>query len=248
MFNKSNNKSPVFRGVILAVLLAMIASPVIAKDVYLVAKPVTLTMHDGSSVVMWGYAVDADSDLTTDGGETATVPGPQIEVAPGDSTLTIHLRNDLTVPTSIGISGQQKSMTPVLFPGTDPDYPNRIRSFDTETVPSLASCGPDAASEDLNGNGVLDLNLNEDLNGNSILDPGEDLNGNNVLDLSLNEDLNGNGVLDLATAVADCNTQTYSWSNVEPGTYLYGSVTQIQVQRQMGLYGAMTRNVAAGVA
>jgi len=180
VFNKSNNKSPVFRGVILAVLLAMIASPVIAKDVYLVAKPVTLTMHDGSSVVMWGYAVDADSDLTTDGGETATVPGPQIEVAPGDSTLTIHLRNDLTVPTSIGISGQQKSMTPVLFPNSDPNFPDRIRSFDTETA---------------------------------------------------------------AGAIG-----SYTWTGVAPGTNLYGSVTHIQVQRQMGLYGAMTKNAAIGEA
>jgi hypothetical protein len=52
-------------------------------------------------------------------------------------------------------------------------------------------------SEDLNGNGKLDLDLSEDKNNNSILDAGEDLNGNGILDLHLNEDKNGNGKLDL---------------------------------------------------
>lgn len=34
----------------------------------------------------------------------------------------------------------------------------------------------------------------------------------------------------------------YEWSGVRPGTYLYQSGTQPQVQVQMGLYGAVTRN------
>jgi VCBS repeat-containing protein len=37
-------------------------------------------------------------------------------------------------------------------------------------------------------------------------------------------------------------TQVYTWSNVAPGTYLYQSGTQPQVQVQMGLYGALTKN------
>jgi FtsP/CotA-like multicopper oxidase with cupredoxin domain len=37
-------------------------------------------------------------------------------------------------------------------------------------------------------------------------------------------------------------TQDYTWSNVMPGTYLYQSGTQPQVQVQMGLYGAVTKN------
>lgn len=58
------------------------------------------------------------------------------------------------------------------------------------------------ATEDVNGNGILDFgedtNRNgfldtEDANGNGNLDPGEDTNGNGVLD---SEDANGNGVLD----------------------------------------------------
>lgn len=39
-------------------------------------------------------------------------------------------------------------------------------------------------------------------------------------------------------------TADYTWSNVKPGTYLYQSGTQPQVQVQMGLYGPMTKNFA----
>lgn len=47
-------------------------------------------------------------------------------------------------------------------------------------------------SEDLNQNGVLDVD--EDANFNGILDPGEDLNGNGVLDFD--EDVNFNQIID----------------------------------------------------
>jgi FtsP/CotA-like multicopper oxidase with cupredoxin domain len=39
-------------------------------------------------------------------------------------------------------------------------------------------------------------------------------------------------------------TADYTWPNVGPGTYLYQSGTQPQVQVQMGLYGAVTKNFA----
>ena len=42
-------------------------------------------------------------------------------------------------------------------------------------------------------------------------------------------------------------TQSYTWSNLEPGTYLYHSGTHPQVQVQMGLYGAVTRDAVAAV-
>ena len=40
----------------------------------------------------------------------------------------------------------------------------------------------------------------------------------------------------------------YVWSNLEPGTYLYHSGTQAQVQVQMGLYGSVKADAAAGQA
>ncbi len=49
-------------------------------------------------------------------------------------------------------------------------------------------------NEDLNRNGSIDI-VSEDVNGNGQMDIGEDLNGNNTLDLSVSEDLNNDGVL-----------------------------------------------------
>ena len=66
--------------------------------------------------------------------------------------------------------------------------------------------------EDLNGNGVLDLNLNEDLNMNGVLDLSEDLNGNGILELNLSEDVNMNGELDAGSGIFD-NTD-FSFANV----------------------------------
>lgn len=44
------------------------------------------------------------------------------------------------------------------------------------------------------------------------------------------------------TEVAAGGVADYQWLNVRPGTYLYQSGTHVQVQVQMGLYGAVTRN------
>jgi FtsP/CotA-like multicopper oxidase with cupredoxin domain len=41
---------------------------------------------------------------------------------------------------------------------------------------------------------------------------------------------------------APAGSMTYTWPNVKPGTYLYQSGTQPQVQVQMGLYGAVNKN------
>jgi FtsP/CotA-like multicopper oxidase with cupredoxin domain len=41
-------------------------------------------------------------------------------------------------------------------------------------------------------------------------------------------------------------TATYTWASLRPGTYLYSSGTHPQVQVQMGLYGAMTKDAGAG--
>jgi hypothetical protein len=43
-------------------------------------------------------------------------------------------------------------------------------------------------------------------------------------------------------------TGVYSWSNLKPGSYLYMSGTHPAVQVQMGLYGAVTHDAAAGEA
>lgn len=107
--------------------------PAMAADVYLAAKSFSKTMPDGNSVLMWGFAEDSDNDLSTDGGETPTVPGPMITVAFSDSTLNIHVRNDLADPVSIIIPGQNAVLSPVRF--FDSSGRQRLRSFTAETAP-----------------------------------------------------------------------------------------------------------------
>jgi Bacterial Ig domain len=50
-----------------------------------------------------------------------------------------------------------------------------------------------------------------------------------------------------AEAAAGGAPVVYTYANVRPGTYLYQSGTQPQIQVQMGLYGLMSKDAAAGV-
>ena len=63
-------------------------------EFFLRAAAITNTMPDGTNVVQWGFARDT-SFGAHDG--VVTVPGPLLVVPPGDTTLTIHLENDLTL-------------------------------------------------------------------------------------------------------------------------------------------------------
>lgn len=47
-------------------------------------------------------------------------------------------------------------------------------------------------------------------------------------------------------AAAGGGSATYTWAAIKPGTYLYSSGTHPQVQVQMGLYGALIKDAAAG--
>ncbi|MDQ1314681.1 MAG: hypothetical protein QG662_790 [Pseudomonadota bacterium] len=51
-----------------------------------------------------------------------------------------------------------------------------------------------------------------------------------------------------AEAAPNGGTQSYTWNNLKPGTYLYHSGSHPQVQVQMGLYGAMAHDALAGQA
>jgi len=143
------------------------------------------------SVPMWGYALCtanfASCPTPVPGDWT---PGPALTVPAGDTTLTVHLLNNLTVPTSLVINGLTKSMTPVWTDGSTGNRTSlsqRVRSFDAEAA---ARVPPATAG----------------------------------------------------------GTADYTWNGVKPGTYLYQSGTQPQVQVQMGLYGAMTKNAVAPTA
>lgn len=163
------------------VAFGLLAPPSFAAEYWLCAQSVNKMMPDSTMVPMWGFAMDDNGNLG-DGcpAASATVPGPKLTVPSTETTLTIHLRNDLTgpgiEPVSIVIPGQaMPTASPPVFNG------NRVRSF----VQEAATSG---------------------------------------------------------------GTQTYSWSNLQAGSYLYESGTHPQVQVQMGLYGAVTKDSAAGMA
>lgn len=68
-----------------------------AHVVYLHASTLTKDLPGKPGVLMWGFGTN---------GQPATVPGPQITVPPGETTLEIRLKNNLTVPVSIVIPNQ----------------------------------------------------------------------------------------------------------------------------------------------
>lgn len=160
---------------LLQVGLLLGAGQAAAAEYWLCAKAGTVGMPDGQNVPIWGYVLDS-AGFAGNCAAPANLPGPALTVPPGDPTLTIHLRNDLTSePTSIVIPGQTATMAPVKF--NDAQGRQRVFSFTHE-------------------------------------------------------------------AAANGGTADYTWNNVRPGTYLYHSGSHAQVQVQMGLYGALTKNFA----
>jgi len=117
------------RVVLLAMSLATLTTAARGADIYLVAGTTTKLMPDGASIPMWGFALDPDFG----GDGVVTIPGPTIEVLPGDATLSIHLKNNLAEPVSIVIPGLRAAMSPVYF--TDGQGRPRVRSFTHEAAP-----------------------------------------------------------------------------------------------------------------
>lgn len=144
---------------------------------FLKAAPAALTMPDGRVVPVWGYAACADATFAAC--EPVTVPGPALVVPAGDGAVTVTLKNELPVPTSLVVPAQ--------------------------------SGGRSSAVRDVAG-----------------VQPG--------------------GAGGACGAAKRLDVVTYSWSDFAPGTYLYESGTDPAVQVQMGLYGAVARPSAPGVA
>ena len=110
---------------LLVLALPLVAGNAAAVTYNLVAMPFFKTMPDGASVAMWGYALDGASPVPS-------VPGPALVVPPGDTSLTVNLRNTLPEPASVVIPGQTAVMTPVKF--TDSTGRQRVRSFTAEAA------------------------------------------------------------------------------------------------------------------
>jgi FtsP/CotA-like multicopper oxidase with cupredoxin domain len=170
----SERSSSAFAQATALAVLAFVCAPVLAADFYLRAGATTMTMPDGATVPMWGFAPADERGVATG---PITVPGPALEVPPNDNALTITVFNDLPEPVSIVIPGQVTTMTPVSF--TDGQGRQRVRSFTAETAPA--------------------------------------------------------------------GSHTYTWAQLQTGTYLYHSGTHPAVQVQMGLYGALRHDAVNGV-
>ncbi len=141
----------------------------------LCAGVTTKTMPDAVIVTMWGFGLDTAPPTCN-----ATVPGPALTVPPGDTSLTINLRNTLPVATSVMIPGLSSSTPPAPVFFTDPQGRQRARAL-THEAPI---------------NGAI---------------------------------------------------TSYTF-NASPGTYLYQTGSHPAVQMQMGLYGSVTQDAAAGQA
>lgn len=120
-----------------------------AQDVYLCAEETTKALPDGSTVPMWGYAVDEFDLSSANGcqnalGEAAEVTAPGPMLTPVGGALNISLTNNLPEPTSIVIPGQAmpavaEGMSPVWSDGSSGPRTSplqRVRSFGAETAPA----------------------------------------------------------------------------------------------------------------
>ncbi|MBC8419196.1 MAG: hypothetical protein H8E10_11425 [Desulfobacterales bacterium] len=129
-------------------LLAIMVGKVFAAEYWVWVDATNMTMADGRTVPVWGFGLDRDNDFLTTGDYAVSVPGPTLRVDPGDNSLIIHLKNNLSEPVSLNILGQRltNNSGPVWtnFPddtqtwsGSRPkgNYTARVRSFAHETLP-----------------------------------------------------------------------------------------------------------------
>jgi FtsP/CotA-like multicopper oxidase with cupredoxin domain len=107
-----------------------------------VAKEFVKTVN-GTPVTMWGFARDSGSGCS--GTDVPTVPGPDLAIPHGTSSLTIEVRNCLAEPISLVIPGLVGALDPTFVSPTGTytgsgnrpaaDVTSRIRSFDHEIEP-----------------------------------------------------------------------------------------------------------------
>lgn len=100
---------PILFALVVAVL-GSVSEPAAAAVYNLRAATTSITMTDGTEVPMWGFGLTTDPEVS--------IPGPALEVPPGDTTLTINLTNELSVPVSIVIPAIPAALTPVWNDGT----------------------------------------------------------------------------------------------------------------------------------
>ena len=145
----------------------------------------------------WHPASDIDGSTTTVPDDPAPAPYRAMIFYPPSSP---------NGPYATRGAWQPSTGTPVNYSVGDIVFPTGISgaSYNGDSKPADYSfyyecieAGASLPTEDLNGDGILDLG--EDLNSNGILDPGEDTNMDMILDQG--EDLNSNALIDTGEPV-----------------------------------------------
>ena len=128
----TNQKKICMTFLLLMVCLFATAGPASAATYNLRAGTVNITMPDGTVIPAWGFA----DDIAGAGTGTITVPGPQLTVPSGDTTLVINLTNNLTVPVSINIPGQRypAGATPTVSGGRVLSFTNQVAGGGSGTI------------------------------------------------------------------------------------------------------------------
>lgn len=120
------------------------ALPSQAKTVYLSVEAFTKTLPDGTttgkSVLMWGYREYTAADFASPTGN-ASSPGPAIVVPPGDSTLVIHLKNNLDPALGLDLAASS-----IVIPGQNGYV--RTAGTDAEVVKINYPTYPKTVAED----------------------------------------------------------------------------------------------------
>lgn len=213
--NESTGMKGIFRLLAIAALPALTASPLIAADYYLAAKPFVKSLHVSGgiqvNVPMWGYVADTGGGVVAHcyniaGADAAArqarldcvnaladpgLPGPRLALPPGDAQLRVFLTNGLPEPTSVFIPGQELPYSGAV-PG--PTWSGGAIGARTSANQRMRSYGREASA-------------------------------------------NGGRAQYVWSAAQGNALQRY-------GTFIYHSGTWPQKQVYMGLYGAMTRDAA----
>lgn len=109
-------------------VLAVLAAPSFSATINLVAEESEATMPDGVTIPMWGYFLDTGQACNS---PTTWDVGPQIDIGPADTSLTVNLRNCLdSEATSLVITGQglpTDGLGNILAPTTMTDSQGRVR-------------------------------------------------------------------------------------------------------------------------
>jgi len=137
--NSTENTFKICGQSILAAALLLASAPTLAADYWLRSGLTSVTMTDGVTVPMWGFANCTANFASC---SAPSVPGPALEVPAGDTTgLTVHLNNTLSEPVSLIINGQSmpEGSEPVWTDGTQGPRTaadQRVRSFTHEAAAS----------------------------------------------------------------------------------------------------------------